>query len=130
LVVYADYYTIFVYICIHLCYNRCVEQRNGPAGVAAPRDPAHSPAKEERCGRGKDTACRRWLLRGDKRTEAELVEAIAEEESRLGRSMTPSEREEFARRFFAPEYRQEQRGLEIRDLMAALGFGEAEEDEG
>jgi hypothetical protein len=65
-----------------------------------------------------------------RRTETELVEAIAEEESRLGRSMTPSEREEFARRFFAPEYRQEQRGLEIRDLMAALGFGEAEEDEG
>jgi hypothetical protein len=47
----------------------------------------------------------------------------------LGQSMTPSEREEFARRFFAPEYRQEQRGLEIRDLMAALGFGEVKEDD-
>jgi hypothetical protein len=64
-----------------------------------------------------------------RRTEAELVEAIAEEEARLGQSMTPSEREEFARRFFAPEYRQEQRGLEIRDLMAALGFGEVKEDD-
>ena len=36
---------------------------------------------------------------------------------------------ELARGFFAPEYRAETRVLVLRDLMGALGFGEAEEDD-
>jgi hypothetical protein len=63
-----------------------------------------------------------------RRTETELVEAIAEEEARVGRPMTPCERDGFARGFFAPAYRAETRGLALRDL-AAFGFpAEAEED--
>jgi hypothetical protein len=58
-----------------------------------------------------------------RRTEAELIEALAEEEARLGRPMTPSEREGFARGFFAPEYR-----TEIR-FMAVMGLLGAEEGE-
>ncbi len=45
--------------------------------------------------------------------EAELAEAIAEDEARLGRPLTPRELEAFAHGFFAKEYREE-----IRRLMA------------
>lgn len=69
--------------------------------------------------RGQATGVRR-------RTEAELIEAIAEDEARQGRPLTPSEREGFARGFFSQEY-----GEEIRRLMA-LGVEEPSnaEDEG
>lgn len=61
-----------------------------------------------------------------RRTEVELVEAIAQDEARQGRPLTPSEREGFARGFFSQEY-----GEEIRRLMA-LGVEEPSnaEDEG
>jgi hypothetical protein len=45
------------------------------------------------------------------RPEAELVEAIAEEESRRGYPMIPRERDGFARGFFSTEYRAEVRRL-------------------
>ncbi len=57
-------------------------------------------------------------------TEAVLIEAIAEDEATTGRTMTPRERESFARGFFAQEY-----GDEIRRLMA-LGVEEPGEDDG
>jgi hypothetical protein len=58
-----------------------------------------------------------------RRTEAELVEAIAEEEAKQGRSLTPSERVAFAYDFHAPSYRSE-----LRRLMD-LGVECPEEDE-
>jgi hypothetical protein len=42
-----------------------------------------------------------------KRTEAELVEALAEDETKQGRPHTSREREAFARGFFGEEYRAE-----------------------
>ena len=54
-------------------------------------------------------------IRRTRRTEQELIEAIREDEQRTGRTMTPSEREGFARGFFGPEY-----AAEIR-LLAASG---------
>jgi len=55
--------------------------------------------------------------------EAELVEAIHEDEAAQGRSLTPREREAFAQAFFAEEY-----AAEIRRLMA-LGVEEPGEDD-
>ena len=46
-----------------------------------------------------------------KRTEAELLEALAEDEAKIGRPHTPREREAFARGFFGEEYRAELRCL-------------------
>jgi len=40
----------------------------------------------------------------ERRTAAELIEAIAEDELRQGRSMTPRERNGFALGFFSPSY--------------------------
>ena len=60
-----------------------------------------------------------------RRTEAELAEAVHEDETKLGRPHTPSERMGFTRAFHGQEY-----GEEIRRLMA-LGVeepGEAEEE--
>ena len=54
-------------------------------------------------------------------TEAELVEALAEDEVQQGRPHTPGERESFARGFFSTEYREE-----VRRLMS---LGVADEDE-
>jgi hypothetical protein len=51
-----------------------------------------------------------------------LVEAIAEDEASQGRSMTPSEREAFARGFFGIEY-----GEEIR-MLAAQGLLDDEDE--
>jgi hypothetical protein len=56
-----------------------------------------------------------------RRTHGECVEAMRQEEARLGRKMTDREREGFARGFHAPEYR-----AEIRRLMA-FGVEGAEE---
>ena len=57
------------------------------------------------------------------RTEAELVEAIAEEESRRGYPMTPRERDGFARGFFSTEYR-----AEVCRLMALGVVGDEDEE--
>ncbi len=56
-----------------------------------------------------------------RRTEAELVEALAEDEVQQGRPHTPGEREAFAVGFFSTEYREE-----VRRLMS---LGVADEDE-
>jgi hypothetical protein len=50
---------------------------------------------------------------GARRTEPELVEALAEDEAKQGRPHTRSERDAFARGFFSEDYR-----AEIRQLMA------------
>ena len=46
-------------------------------------------------------------------TEQECIQAILEEEARLGRQMTQREREGFARGFFSTEYRED-----LRRIMA------------
>ncbi len=53
----------------------------------------------------------RKRIRRSRRTEAELVEAIREDEARQDRPMTPTEREAFARGFFGQEYAAEIRLL-------------------
>ena len=58
-----------------------------------------------------------------KRTEAELIEALAEDEAKQGRPHSPREREAFARGFFGEEYRRE------ISRLAALGVEPPEEDE-
>jgi hypothetical protein len=42
-----------------------------------------------------------------RRTHTDLLTAIREEQARIGRHMTDSELDEFARRYYADEYRQE-----------------------
>jgi hypothetical protein len=76
---------------------------------------------------------RRILLAGDlfyaagKRTEAELLEALAEDETKQGRPHTPREREAFARGFFGgEEFRQEDR--EVRECRSCYGNGSVLED--
>src|SRR5215218_8436998 len=70
---------------------------------------------------------RRIPLAGDpfyaagKRIEAELLEALAEDEAKQGRPHTPREREAFARGFFGEEYRQEVR--EVRQCRICGGVG-------
>jgi len=46
-----------------------------------------------------------------RRTYTNLLTAIREEQARMGRHMTDSELEEFARLFYAQEYRQDLRGI-------------------
>lgn len=53
------------------------------------------------------------------------LEAIAEEEARLGRPMTPGERDAFVRGFHAVSY-----AAEIRLLAAEGLLSEADEDDG
>ncbi len=64
--------------------------------------------------------------RVQRRTYGDELAAVLEEEARLGRSMTPRERDAFVRGFHGQEY-----GAEIRRLMA-LGVEEPgdAEDEG
>jgi hypothetical protein len=75
---------------------------------------------------------RRIPLAGDafyaagKRTEAELLEALAEDEAKQGRPHTPREREAFARGFLGEEYRQE--GREVRECRGCYGSGSVLED--
>ncbi len=57
----------------------------------------------------------------ERRTAAELVEAIREDEGKLGRRMSQGEREGFAKGFFGVEYTAEVR------LLEALGILEDEE---
>ncbi len=54
-------------------------------------------------------------VRRSRRTDAELVEAIREDERRLGRAMSQREREAFARGFHGEAYAEEIR------LLAAHG---------
>ena len=58
-----------------------------------------------------------------RRTYTELLAAMHEEEVKLGRHMTNSELDTFARRFYAEEYRQD-----LRRIMA-MGVEEPEVDE-
>jgi hypothetical protein len=62
-------------------------------------------------------------VRQSRRTEAELVEAIREDERQQGRTMTTNERIGFARGFFGTEY-----AGEIR-MLARAGLLD-DEDEG
>jgi hypothetical protein len=62
-------------------------------------------------------AAGRRQLRRERRTEAELVEAIREDEEKLGRRMTHGERVGFARGFFGPEYVAEVRLLSAEGLL-------------
>lgn len=55
-----------------------------------------------------------------RRTEAELIEALAEDEAKQGRPHTPGEREAFARAFFGEEYRREVHALTLDALMSAI----------
>src|SRR5215210_3304570 len=64
----------------------------------------------------------RRQLRRERRTEAELIEAIREDEAKLGRPMTHNERVGFARGFFGREY-----GTEIR-LRPAQGVLDDEDE--
>ena len=50
-------------------------------------------------------------VRRSRRTDAELVEAIREDEERLGRAMSQGEREAFARGFHGEAYAEELRLL-------------------
>ncbi|MDQ3911061.1 MAG: hypothetical protein M3305_04685 [Actinomycetota bacterium] len=58
-----------------------------------------------------------------RRTHAELLTAIREEQTRLGRDMTDSELDRFAREYHAEEYRRD-----LRRIMA-MGVEEPDEDE-
>ena len=68
-------------------------------------------------------AAERERAKRSRRTEAELVEAIREDEAQQGRPMTPSERESFARSFFGPEY------VAQVQLLAAEGLLDNEDGE-
>jgi hypothetical protein len=57
------------------------------------------------------------------RTHADLLSAIREEQARLGRRMTDSELDKFAREYHADEYRQD-----LRRIMA-MGVKEPDQDE-
>lgn len=63
-------------------------------------------------------------VRKSRRTDAELVEAIREDEERLGRSMSQGEREAFARGFHGEAFVEELR------LLAAHGRLDDGDDEG
>jgi hypothetical protein len=58
-----------------------------------------------------------------RRTHTDLLMAIREEQARIGRHMTESELDEFARRYYADEYRRE-----LHRIMA-LGVGEPGDQE-
>jgi hypothetical protein len=59
-----------------------------------------------------------------RRTHTDLLTAIREEQVHIGRHMTDSELAEFARRYYAEEYRQD-----LRRIMA-MGAEEPVEEEG
>jgi hypothetical protein len=61
-----------------------------------------------------------------KRIEAELLEALAEDEAKQGHPHTSREREAFARGFLGEEYRQEDR--EVRQCRSCYGSGSVLED--
>jgi hypothetical protein len=57
------------------------------------------------------------------RTHADLLSAIRQEQARLGRDMTDSDLDKFAREYHAEEYRQD-----LRRIMA-MGVEEPDQDE-
>jgi hypothetical protein len=59
-----------------------------------------------------------------RRTHTDLLTAIREEQARLGRHMTDSELDEFARRYYAEEYRQD-----LRRIMTIGVEGPDEEED-
>ena len=59
-----------------------------------------------------------------RRTHTDLLTAIREEQARLGRHMTDSELDKFAREYYAEEYLRE-----LRRIMA-MGTEEPDEEEG
>jgi hypothetical protein len=54
---------------------------------------------------------------------AQYMEALRDEERKVGRQLLPSELDRFAREYHAPEY-----GADVRMLLA-LGVEESDEDE-
>jgi len=58
-----------------------------------------------------------------RRTHTDLLRAIREEQARLGRQMTDSELDKFAREYHAEEYRQDLRRI------VAMGAEESDQDE-
>ena len=66
-------------------------------------------------------------VRRSRRTDAELVEAIREDERRLGRSMSQGEREAFARGFHGEAFVEE---LRLLAAHGRLDDGDDEDDEG
>jgi hypothetical protein len=58
-----------------------------------------------------------------RRTHTDLLTAIREEQARIGRHMTDSELDAFARRYYAKEYSQD-----LRRIMA-MGVEELDEEE-
>ena len=56
-----------------------------------------------------------------RRTYPDLLTAIREEQARIGRHMTDSELDRFAREYYADEYRQ--------DLRRIMAMGEASDEE-
>lgn len=66
---------------------------------------------------GDPFAAARSQINQSRRTEAELVEAIREDEAQQGRPMTPSERDAFARGFFGQGYAAEVRLLAAEGLL-------------
>jgi hypothetical protein len=51
-----------------------------------------------------------------RRSHTDLLTAIREEQARIGRHMTDSELDEFARRYYAEEYRRDLRGIMVMDV--------------
>ena len=62
-------------------------------------------------------------LKVRRRTHADLLAAVRNEQATIGRDLTASELDRFAREFHAPEYRQD-----VRRIMA-LGIGDKDQDE-
>jgi hypothetical protein len=60
-----------------------------------------------------------------RRTHEECVEAMHQEEERLGRKLTDGEREAFAHGFHAPEYRED---LLMLSSLGLLAVHDGEED--
>ena len=62
-------------------------------------------------------------IRRSRRTEFDLIAALLEDEHKIGRPHTPSERDAFSKGFFGQEY-----GEEIR-MLAKAGMLDDEDDE-
>ncbi len=101
-----------------------------PAVLPTPRGPAHEEKLMD--DRSVNPAVRagdpfaaeagaKQAKRSHRRTEAELVEAIAEEEVRRGYPMTPRERDGFAWGFFSVEYKRD-----VREWMRGMGIASEE----
>jgi len=83
----------------------------------------HSVDRATRAGDPFAASEARKRVKQSRRTEPELIEAIREDEQQLGRSLTPSERDAFARGFHGQSY-----GQEIR-MLARAGLLDGEDSE-